>query len=472
MAGETELVVKRRFPLWVYTFASAIPLLLLLIAFATARGEQWGATLFVLALSAGIAWLGFKDLLKPDLLRLTAQGITFGRKPAFQEAGWDQLVGLVVEDRVRVQADGGYDLVASRATMLLADGRRWAFDLKWPGGEDVAASLFAGRFDPDAPDIPDDECAVIAADDGRVLEAPPRPQPALALRVPRVRLERWLDAADAVLATRGAPKVDRRMLTVDLGEIGHVALFAFARWSIRADETAWPDAIRTHLDELAVALTEEIPDNFEQARPLLRVQLYPRGGLGGAETKVPGEPFGPDLTAVVVVERPSSRSVVTQDQAGRWNRSASELFAIGRANLAAEPLPTAIPPPDIPLHIFTGAALTSSRVFDLARLIPDLRPDLGAFVGLPALDTLIVLPIASGAEMLHLLDGRMANGTREIHAEARWPLSPHLYWYVPGSEPVPVPQVPTPNGGVNYHPPRDLLQRMLAGGKPPPAGPA
>jgi hypothetical protein len=92
----------------------------------------------------------------------------------------------------------------------------------------------------------------------------------------------------------------------------------------------------------------EVPESWEQARdrlrPVMRSATFARGGesVRPAPLRRPAFPF---LDEMVVVDQPTSMAYVSEATCAVWGVSAEEVFAVARANLAAN---AGLPPADHP----------------------------------------------------------------------------------------------------------------------------
>lgn len=168
----------------------------------------------------------------------------------------------------------------------------------------------------------------------------------------------------------------------------------------------------------------EVPQNWDDARPLLRPVLRPvtyRGTVPAADQPL-GRTVLPFVDELVAVDLPDRRGIVNNDHRTAWGVSADEVFEAARANLSAM---AQLPETE------TGSVLhfvdDGDGYFTSWLLVPGWLAAFRAGYGrrpvafAPDVDTLIVAP--DDPEMI----GSLFEMMEEQYGEAERPLSPQAY---------------------------------------------
>lgn len=112
---------------------------------------------------------------------------------------------MELESAVRPRSNGTYALVERRARLILADETELPFPIWSTGARQVAASLQAGRFNPNAV-LDESQVTLVSARDGKVIATAEVVDPALRLRAaPTLRsMARHARTSDRATRIRGA----------------------------------------------------------------------------------------------------------------------------------------------------------------------------------------------------------------------------------------------------------------------------
>lgn len=86
------------------------------------------------------------------------------------------------------------------------------------------------------------------------------------------------------------------------------------------------EAVRVHFDNLLSADAEEVPDDFEAVRPLLRVRLVAAEYVARALSPPLARVLAEDLVAVLAVDTPSAVHMPGREQVARWGCEEGELW--------------------------------------------------------------------------------------------------------------------------------------------------
>lgn len=404
-----------------------------------------GALVGLLPLALGLALSGgAASLYAPLSLVLTPEGIERRVGVRVRRLSWDQLEGLAIERWV------AGDQAITRYVAKVRDGEPLVLTSAWENAEAVAASLQARRFAPGA------VLDVERAED----EGAPRGDPAEALGIDAPKLARFVSTVERVMRELDLEpaRVDRARLQARVGDERY-ELFSLGRRCAEEEPERWEDLVRAHFeraralrDEAARVLAATSLDDALRAR--LRPQLVPRRDAKKSSVR---RDALPGLREVLALRLQHGDAIVPRARAEAWGVGADELFAIARANLAAEPPPE--PSAEGSVHVYLGDERTAARVLDLPALV-DVDPWLGALVAVPAQSALLVTPVRDAGDVFLLIDQRLAVLTRAIHAREPRPLSPEIFWWRPDAI-VPVPQVPNLHGGTTFVVPDELSGRLV-----------
>jgi hypothetical protein len=106
------------------------------------------------------------------------------------------------------------------------------------------------------------------------------------------------------------------------------------------DPGEWAAEIRAHFDTMAVvqAIGDDLFADFERCRPNLRLRLMTADARVVDALKVIRYPIARGLTAVLVLDLPTSVATIPRDEAEAWP-PVDELFRIALDNIRAEPAP-------------------------------------------------------------------------------------------------------------------------------------
>jgi hypothetical protein len=135
--------------------------------------------------------------------------------------------------------------------------------------------------------------------------------------------------------------VDGDGLFVDRPEGGEPWVFGLSNLAMLCHGISpieWPEAIATHFTNIEAAMSDQTDlDDFEQARPFLKVRVYAQGDMGPQLLEsVAMRPLTPDLAATLVLDLPTTVRTVNKATAAEWPEPFDRLFAIGAEHLADE----------------------------------------------------------------------------------------------------------------------------------------
>lgn len=217
-------------------------------------------------------------------------------------------------------------------------------------------------------------------------------------------------------------------------EPNSLGLLNLAQMCRQAPRLDWPSIVRRHFDQIlrhraeAEDLMKRLERDFETARPLLKVRLYP------ADT-----PLDPDtvqhpaegLLAALVYDLPETVMSVSKDHIRAWGRSAGELFKIALDNVRNEPgIEDEVLeiPGRVSFHVLSGASFfTATQALLMEKWLPKPLSDLGALVAVPTRHTVIYHPIAD--ETVSAAIHAMVFYANGLFQQGPGSITPTLYWW-------------------------------------------
>jgi hypothetical protein len=246
-------------------------------------------------------------------------------------------------------------------------------------------------------------------------------------------------ALQAELTAQGlAHRLDARAGTVTIpreGEPAQLGLQNLAQVCGQVAREEWPAVIRRHLEIILVGspasteLLDALAGDYERAREVLKVRLYPAGY--GGEVPLVSEPVADDLVAVLVYDLPDSIATVHGDHADGWGVSRHDLIQTGLRNvlaagrLSAEPLKI-----DGGITLFSYGDTANYYAASHALLLHeylDPQPELGALVSVPHRHLMLVHPIVD-QRLLGALNAFLVI-TPELFEEGPGSITPSIYWH-------------------------------------------
>ncbi len=174
-------------------------------------------------------------------------------------------------------------------------------------------------------------------------------------------------------------------------------------------------------------------DDFDEARDLVKVRLYPDEHVAAGHPMV-ARPLAESVVEALVLDRPTHVMTLAGDQPEKWGLTPDELFEIGFANVRRE-VPPAIQRIDAEPSAATIFAAVGDSFFTTTwvRWLDELTeiPAEGALVGLPHRHTILIHPIRD----LSVLSAvqHVITGTRLLYERGPGSLSRHVYWWRRGS---------------------------------------
>lgn len=204
----------------------------------------------------------------------------------------------------------------------------------------------------------------------------------------------------------------------------------------------WPSFVDAHFDTMVAAEAEHRDwearrGDFAWAAPLLRLRLYHEDYVqeGRGEFLVHREDV-PRTCSCLVADLPSAVVSVDSDQLASWRRSRDEVFDLAlrqtlqECPVVWEQLAIGSEGATVTLHVASAEHFFVGTHALALHQHPGVTADLGALVGIPDRQTLVVLPLAStGGPALVGAISQFAALVAERHDHSPGAVSPHLYWW-------------------------------------------
>jgi len=272
------------------------------------------------------------------------------------------------------------------------------------------------------------------------------------------------------LAGRGFPhELDPQAGTLQITPPGaepqQLTLISLAQVCRATPLSDWPNSIKRHLDAMISALTDgratvdQLGDDFDRARPLLRLRLYQDEYL---ESGVPMvyRTLAEGLIAVLVYDLPQSIATVPPDHLANWTRTEEELFQIGLQNVwSAGKLEhtTALLPEGATLDLLTDYRnpYAETHLLYLQEYLETV-PRAGVLAAVPGRGQVILHRI-EGIQVMEALNS-LLRAVPEIFLERTSALSPHLYWWRDGTFKL-LPSL-SEDGQINFRPPAEFMEML------------
>ena len=242
---------------------------------------------------------------------------------------------------------------------------------------------------------------------------------------------------DHALSTLGR-EYDRREDHVDIklthGWRGYSLDALKRRMQARPADTWLGIATKDLRETVELAEREDPVPEWPEAQPMLKLRMHLREKVP-ASTPL-GVPFGDDVLGVLALDRGDRVTLVKLVDANHWGRPFDDLLEIARRNTRAEP---GLKHERIQLKGGGGEAVLCSSEGRFFAAAQALWPEtllgeigrLGALVAVPNPHVAMAYAI-DDARTLAAIDV-LAPWTQRRVAAVQNPISPHLYWWRPGS---------------------------------------
>lgn len=239
------------------------------------------------------------------------------------------------------------------------------------------------------------------------------------------RVEKWLDGL-------GRPyMISREDGSYRLYEGTSARVYGLVNLAQVCNQTPlddWDSVIASFLGQLANQNeAEELPKDFEEVRPILRVRMFANESLEpGALVKLP---VADEFMTCLAVDLPDKVVTVNRDQAVIYRLGSEELFRIALENVRTkvEFEREEIPATDLAsITVFQG---NDYFVASLALVLDEIEgpaPELGRFVAVPNRHVAMTAPIVDAASMAVL--GLMVHAARGMFRDGPGSITPYVFW--------------------------------------------
>lgn len=180
--------------------------------------------------------------------------------------------------------------------------------------------------------------------------------------------------------------------------------------------------------------TEAMAQDYDRARALLKVRLYPRDYLRAVGDALVYRELAGDVLQVLVFDLPNTVSTVQASQARGWKRSEDELFALGLDNVKAEgklPISGVANPQGGAVSALLGDSFfaASHALFLSDYLTP--ATSYGAIVSMPHRHVVLFHPIVDLSIVSAIT--RMVTMAHGLYREGPGSISPEIFWWRDGN---------------------------------------
>ncbi len=244
----------------------------------------------------------------------------------------------------------------------------------------------------------------------------------------------FLEALDVELTRRAIPyEMGDGVVRRTGGEPQEYGVINLAQICNQAPREKWPALVTDHFDRIERSRSEadgldDLGREFERARPLLKVRLYPSDfpTPPGAVSRM----LAPGLVAALVYDLPTAIALVPADHIKAWGRPTDDLFSVGLDNVRAEgPItPQATDVGGATIHAMLGSSFfVASRALLLEGIVK--ATPFGAAVAIPH----------RHAVLYHAIEDRRAVAAIQamlpaafgMFQEGPGSVTPNLYWWRP-----------------------------------------
>ncbi|MFT4975563.1 MAG: hypothetical protein ACI8S6_001450 [Myxococcota bacterium] len=178
----------------------------------------------------------------------------------------------------------------------------------------------------------------------------------------------------------------------------------------------------------------ELDGDWERARPVLKIRLYPLDQVQENDDILLFRPIGGDLAAVLVYDLPDSIFSVEPGVAASWPVTTDEIWSAALENIRTEEPPPSIDRLDLgeaeAVIAFGDSFFVTSRILLLGDVMDEEDFPHGALVVVPHRHALIFHPITTSTSTLDALN-ELILVADEMFAEGPGSLSPDVYWWRP-----------------------------------------
>lgn len=247
------------------------------------------------------------------------------------------------------------------------------------------------------------------------------------------RFSRFVQALDRVLSEQGFP------YTIDLEQgfwkrDGSEATFGItnmAQLCNQAPEDEWETYIRSYVVATQQP-TDTGPEDFEVARPMLRVRFFPKEGIDPAILVT--KDVSPHFYTCLALDLPDRVLSVKPELLKAWGLHEEELFEIGLQNVLATANPNRqdFPSPDGTANAILIAGddfYTASISLALDRFLGEPRGPYGRLVAVPNRHVTLVSEIETAGSLAAL--SFIVPNARQMFHQGPGSITPYAFWIAP-----------------------------------------
>ncbi|HSV75258.1 MAG TPA: hypothetical protein VLH79_16000 [Chthonomonadales bacterium] len=231
------------------------------------------------------------------------------------------------------------------------------------------------------------------------------------------------------------------------------------------DPGEWPEIVARHFQALSQAVDpfeaggqEALEADFDRARPVLKVRLYP---VDYTEADLVAFPVADGIIAALTYDLPQTVVTVRPEALERWGTGPEALFEQALDNVWSEgrvmeqPFE---PAPSIQATALVGESFfTATHALMLDRyLIPP--PDMGAIVAIPTRHTVLYAGIRDASVVASI--SVLSLAARGLHADGPGSVSPGLYWWRPDGSLLHLP-IEIRDDALHFRPPGEFVEQVL-----------
>ena len=281
---------------------------------------------------------------------------------------------------------------------------------------------------------------------------------------------RFVDVVRAALERTGRPyRVDAPSGVVYVGTGDSQSALGLTNLAqmchAASDESEWEEIVAAHFEALSQVVDpfeaggqEALEANFERARSLLKVRLYP---VDYTDADLVAFPVSEGIIAALTYDLPQSVVTVRPEALQRWGVQREKLFELALDNVWSEgrileqPFE---PAPSVRATALIGESFfTATHALMLDRyLIPP--PDLGAIVAIPTRHTVLYSGIRDASVVASI--SALALAAHGMHADGPGSVSPSLYWWRPEGTLLHLP-IEFRGDALHFHPPEEFVEQVL-----------
>lgn len=298
------------------------------------------------------------------------------------------------------------------------------------------------------------------------------PTPAWAATLEPHQFERFHRLVDSFLRQRGVLRSrDNHGVYDDHALWPTLEVFSLAEHCRTLPAPQWPVYIARTLGDVLAARADfqasEARRDFEQARPLLRVELWPDDVPASRHDEVALRPWLPGLLQGLAMQLEGAAAVVSPQALQDWGVEAEVVFSLALRNVKADGMLKARHHPlratnadacegEVVLLIDSSRFMASHAIFISAYASEAIHK--GILFVVPH-DRMIAMHSIDDATSLHAAIVQLSAFARHAHTSAPRPLTPNLYWWHEGY----CHHLPTEYRGDDmvFSPPADFVEQVL-----------